>query len=259
MKGTEVEISLVSQNEISTKSFCDSKVIVTDIISKKSTSVLIPSNILGRFWNLFKRVPIKFDEAILRIHRLKLTDLKQVDIIGKNDPYVKLSYSNTWTERTETIEEGGTDVEWIISNNNEKQSKFQIFIKSTELNDKCLEVSIYDENQLRSDVLIGEVSINLNTLLSITSFGEEITLTREIKRKGKSTGYITVVCDIVKKNQNNTTTIVENIVTKSTIHSLFDLLQHKELKVEFLEYLAKNHLDLFFSRSSDVMILRMLN
>jgi hypothetical protein len=267
IKGTEVEISLEAEVEdpagLSAKGFCDCLVTIVDVTSRRAASVAIPAATLSRFWNLFRRLPIEFQSAMLRVRHLKLTDLKQVDLIGRNDPYVVLSYGDRFKRQTEAITEGGADVEWKISAEQEDAFQFPVAAEELSTEEQQLELAVYDANQYRSDVLIGEVSVQLAPLQLLTSFGEELTLTREIKKKGKVTGCCALTCDLQKLPMTGGEEAggevgVQGHVSKSSIHSLAELLSHRSVKEDFLRFLARAHLDLFLSRASGVMVLRVI-
>jgi hypothetical protein len=223
----------------------------------------------------------------LRIRHLRLTDLRQVDLIGRNDPYAVLSYGDHFRRQTQAIAEGGADVEWNLSEQGQGQGKekeaFQFIVTPEELSlpgaaegtqqqrqgqgqgPGCgLEVAVYDANQYRSDVLIGEVCVALSPLQFLTSYGEEVTLTREIKKKGKVTGCCALTCDfqrlltVTGALSSSSSSSSSSRQEKSSVHSLSELLRERSLTEDFLRYLARRHLDLFLSRAKGVMLLRII-
>lgn len=256
INGTDVEITVSpDSDQLCLNGFQDCLVTTTDVVSHRSASTLIPSSSLSRIWNNFKRLPLKFDEAFVCIHHIKLNDLKQVDLIGKNDPYVMLSYGESWKIETSILEEGGADVEWKYSDLTEMP---QFHIMANDLYDKSLHVEVYDANQYRSNVLIGDVKINLTPLRSLTSYDEEYVITREIKKKGKITGHVTLTCSLRRIQDKIPSECEEEVISKATIHSLSDLFVHTTMLNDFLSYLAEKHLDLFLSRANGIMVLRLV-
>jgi hypothetical protein len=261
INGTEVEISFSPDSEsLPTSGYCDCLVTATDVISRRSASVVLPSASVSRYWNLFKRLPLVFDEALVQIYRLSVVDLDQVELIGRNDPYLSLSYGDAWKVRTATVSEGGSEVEWKIPP--DQSDSYQFTVTSSDLleRQRPLEVQVYDENSFRADVLIGETEVDLSPLCSLTAYGEQLSLTREIKKKGKVRGGVTVTCGLQEKvglvGGRVEGTAGAEAVAKSRIHSLSELLLHEPLKRDFTVYLAANHLDLFLSRANGVMVLR---
>jgi hypothetical protein len=270
IKGSEVEVKLIPQENLE-KRFCDCLLTVTDILSSKSTTITIISSQFTRIWSSFRQLPLVFDEAVIRLRRITLNDLKQVDLVGKNDPYVKIKSSDAlWECSTVPVEEGGADVEWIISDEEIlggeepksitrlSQNSYQFSSKYSELFSKSLNILIYDKNSFRSDVLIGETSIALSQLTQLTGYQEEITITREIRKKGKgtmaTTGYVSIIFDLVPVE----TAPLQSKLKKSDIKSVEDILKNSQMKKEFLGYLCKQFLDLFLSRGNNVMILRLI-
>jgi hypothetical protein len=258
INGTEVEISFAPDTDtLPTTGYCDCLVTTTDLISQQSASVLLPSLAVSRYWNLFKALPLEFEEAVVQIHRLSVTELDQVDLIGSNDPYLTLTMGGGWKVRTEAVSEGGADVEWKIAAGQRGSYQFPVTALGLLDRQKPLEVQVYDANNFRSDVLIGEAKLDLSPLASLTSYGEVVSLTREIRKRGKVRGYVTVTCALqhVGSSDGSEESGDEGIA-KSTIHSIAQLLLQEPLKREFTSYLARSHLELFLSRASGVMVLR---
>ncbi len=88
------------------------------------------------------------------ISSINLTELKNVELLGgKNDPYVVLECEGH-KETTAVLEEAGS-----IASYNELNMKFE-----TRNDEGSVEISVYDKNHIRSDVLIGKCSLKFGSL-----------------------------------------------------------------------------------------------
>lgn len=130
------------------------------------------------------KTPESFVSGTISIKKIQCTELKNVELIGKNDPYVKLTLENEHFE-TEYLENGGSNV--IFEN-----LDITKFVKKDFVEFECINVQVYDKNSVSSDVLVGEGQIYLKSLL--TRQDTDIDLTTDIidKKTNKVTGKVTL-------------------------------------------------------------------
>ena len=114
-------------------------------------------------------IPNSFEIGTFNISKISAFNLKNTELIGKQDPYVTLKFGD-WTDKTHTIDEAGDNASWdFLSIDCENVTK-QI------LRTQQLEVSVFDENTTRSDVLIGKSSIPLLVCASKLGTVQKLTL-----------------------------------------------------------------------------------
>ena len=108
-----------------------------------------------------KPVDPKLVKYPLLVKNISCMGLSNVEILGgKNDPYVLLSFGRL-KEKTKVIEEAGTNASWDLS-----QTPLKFDISESEIRETTLLVSVFDHNNIRSDVLIGEATVSLVSLLT---------------------------------------------------------------------------------------------
>ena len=99
-----------------------------------------------------------FTEGTLRIHRIKCLDLKDVERIGKNDPYVKLNLGG-WNGSTKAIEDAGDNALW-------DNLDMAIPVTSVMINFDTIGVTVMERNAYLSHELIGLGSSQLTRLMT---------------------------------------------------------------------------------------------
>lgn len=97
-----------------------------------------------------KSLPEGFTNGILHIHRIKAFDLTNTELIGSQDPYVKVKVGD-YTDKTYTKENGGSDVLFDFLD-------LKAPVTALLLQKGLIEIEVWDKNSTRADVLIGEGS-----------------------------------------------------------------------------------------------------
>eukprot|EP01041_Mallomonas_annulata_P002120 gene2120-4143_t len=134
-----------------------------------------------------------FDKARLCVKRIEAKGLKNVEMLGgQNDPYVMLSFrqKKDWTARTETLEEGGSNVQWDMDDGDEKWS---VDMSQTEMQSEMLRVVVTDANTMMPDKLIGEGEVSLSEVAHAGLDGGKIALkVTLLDKKKKPAGTVTI-------------------------------------------------------------------
>ena len=129
-----------------------------------------------------KPTPISFSNGTLHIKRIKCSDLKSVEMMGKNDPYVTLDFG-TESFRTEAIEDAGSEALFDFLD-----IRFQV--QEDLIKFENITIKVFDRNSLRSDVLIGSSALSIKNTMK--RLGEDTDLSFDIHdEKGKKSGKIT--------------------------------------------------------------------
>lgn len=112
----------------------------------------------------------------LELHLKKGMDLKDVELVGRQDPYCVVKVDKQ-SRRTKTHTDGGKNPVW---------DEVMEFKNVTE--DSVLKIEVYDENVLLRDVLIGSCKVPLK---KVTESGSE-EVDAPVLTKGKQHGSITL-------------------------------------------------------------------
>lgn len=136
--------------------------------------------------------PLDFKRALLRIRKVEALNLKKVEFLGENDPFVTLAFDK-WRGRTKTMHNAGSDVAWQL----EGQSKFEFEVTIDSLERLQLRLAAHDDNDISSSVEIGKGSSSLAKILSV-GMDVETSVTVYLKdSKNKPSGHVIVYFDLV--------------------------------------------------------------
>jgi len=101
-------------------------------------------------------------QGLLTVKVIRGQKLPNMDVVGKQDPYVILKTAGSKAERTKTHKNGGTEPEWN-----------QTFVFDLFGTEETLDVEVWDQDLLLDDS-IGVVKIPLLLLLDVDKIGKEI-------------------------------------------------------------------------------------
>lgn len=92
--------------------------------------------------------PSEFPHGTLYIKSIAANGLRNTEMFGKSDPYVKILHQTAEIGRTNVINNGGSSGFW-------DHLDYKCVMKHEDLKDGAIVFSVFDDNALRSDVLIG--------------------------------------------------------------------------------------------------------
>jgi hypothetical protein len=154
-----------------------------------------------------------FVEGTLRIHRIKCLELKDVETIGKNDPYVILSLA-AWREKTEVIEDAGESGLW-------DNLDFTIPVTSDIIDFEKIRITVMERNTISEHKNIGTGSSQLTRLLSSleSAPSSEVDLVVNLKDdKKKYAGKVILYATLDRYVEKSTMDIeVSNQLTNGTL------------------------------------------
>jgi Ca2+-dependent lipid-binding protein len=136
------------------------------------------------------------DEFSLRIRKIQARSLANAEMIGKNDPFIELKVGEIMSWKTNTLKDSGSEGIWVYPDTD--ASQMIIPGSRTALQTATLAIKVYDENDLRSNQLIGEAQAPLAAAISAVSpsgFGEFI-LPFQLKNKGKDAGTVEITIGV---------------------------------------------------------------
>ena len=173
-----LSLSNVSDTNLST-TVLSSLPTSTSTIQPTSSTVILSNNQNTSGVAIPTKSP--FSNGILHIKRIKCIDLKNVEMMGKNDPYVTLDFG-TESFKTEVKEDSGAVVLFeyldIKFNVQEDLIKFENIV-----------IKVFDKNTVRSDTLIGSSLLSIKNILD--KFDVELDLSVDIfDEKGKKSGHV---------------------------------------------------------------------
>eukprot|EP00981_Chlorochromonas_danica_P012473 scaffold4991_cov156-Ochromonas_danica.AAC.1 len=133
-------------------------------------------------------LPESFSTGNFVIKRITVNGLKNTEWLGKQDPYVSLALKD-WKSRTATLNNAGGDCDWNDIN-------IQIPVTKDGLINDRLIATIFDDNTIRGDSLIGSGTIDIRKCCSecdkISSISQNV-----LGPKGDVRGRITIFASLV--------------------------------------------------------------
>lgn len=154
-----------------------------------------------------------FVDGTLRIHRIKCLELKDVETVGKNDPYVILSLA-AWRDQTEAIEDAGDSGLW-------DNLDFAIPVTSDIIDFESLRITVMERNSLSSNKTIGSGITQLTRLhlsLQSTPSSEVDLVVNLVDEKKKFAGKVIVYATLDRYVEKSTMDIeVSDKLTKGTL------------------------------------------
>jgi Ca2+-dependent lipid-binding protein len=151
----------------------------------------------------------KKEKLYFHISSITVHDIKNTEIVGKQDPYVSLNMGSILKYDTSCQEEAGDNAHWT-------NLDIMCDVSNNDILNETLLVNVFDKNTTRSDVLIGSTSFSLRN--AAIKYGEIIECKSEIKDiKGKSSGFINFSC-IIKEKINEADLKVKDDFIKGYIH-----------------------------------------
>ena len=114
-----------------------------------------------------------FDFGTLYVNKVRTFDLKNTELMsfigGQQDPYVKMKLGD-WVDETHPKEDAGSDVLWDFL-----AMESPVYVDTIKEHD--LEVSVFDQNTTKKDVLIGKGTVNLKKAVSVEYIEKECKVT----------------------------------------------------------------------------------
>lgn len=93
---------------------------------------------------------------MLTILNLKAENLKNTELIGKADPYARVSFGD-WNEATPTLTNAGSNPSWPNLN-------LQAEVNRSMLTSQSLRIEFREQNGLASDVSLGHAVVSIRSL-----------------------------------------------------------------------------------------------
>ena len=126
-----------------------------------------------------------FVRGVLRVKRIKCTELKSVEMVGKNDPYVTLDFG-TESCKTDPLDGAGGEALFDFLD-------FKFQVQEDLLKFENMTVKVFDKNSVRNDVLIGSSVFSLKNILLNANKKIETDISLIIHdEKGKKSGCVTL-------------------------------------------------------------------
>jgi len=135
-------------------------------------------------------LPADFQAGIIEIVQISAFDLMNKELVGKNDPYVKLTYDDD-SLRTDTLNNAGNTVAW-------KNLELQFEVdRETLLKDKKFYAIAMDENTSRGDVVLGKGEISIRKLTKNLGNNNKLKIDL-VDETGAMHGRLEIVCVLRK-------------------------------------------------------------
>lgn len=143
-------------------------------------------------------IKIKTEESyFINLKYLYLSQLINVEIGGKNDPFCILQFGNSWTYKTSIKDNAGSTAKWDFT----YDMKELFFVSDgNTISTTPLVIEVYDHNTLRDHVLIGKVVLNMKDVLE--NYNEQNVNLFDIKNQ--PSGVVKFQFIVEKNDQINT-------------------------------------------------------
>jgi hypothetical protein len=165
-----------------------------------------------------------FSSGVLLIKRIKCSELKNVELLGKNDPYVTLDFG-TQNFKTDPLENAGSEALFDYLD-----MKFEV--DEGILKYENMTVKVFDKNSARNDVIIGSSSFSLKNFL--TQLDKEIDIPIDIEdEKGKRMGHITLYGQLIPAL--NTGILSESMFEEIQVPKNFEPILLKVVRIKLFE------------------------
>jgi hypothetical protein len=132
-------------------------------------------------------LPDDFEDGILYITYAKAFGLKNKEIFGKSDPFIQFNFDSNlgqFSDRTPTYQNAGADVIW-------EDLKFKIKMSGDDiLANKQLDITMFDENTMRKNAIIGQGKASLRRFASRIRNEVEISVDIMDPTKNIATGRV---------------------------------------------------------------------
>ena len=131
----------------------------------------------------------------ITIQEAVVPDLKKMEWLGKNNPYLILSFGSRFKAQTDPIEDAQKAAKWDLSSNEAMQfSADDMTVVRTEL-----QVSLMNKHSMFSDSLVGQGTVSIDPVRNVARNGNvELTLDLNNKRK-KKVGVIKVTLNVERQ------------------------------------------------------------
>jgi hypothetical protein len=246
INGTALEMTLTRDGGEIEGDWDNVKIVATEIVSGKSSSITIVARDLCKMAALFNCRPLSYSTAIFHIRKLFVQSLNSVDMLGKSNPlYCAMSCGSKWNAKTRVCERSSS-AQWDVSTDN-----FQLIVSKSDLRNEFIRLFLMETNQFRSHTSLGQIDVPLLALESVSLYGQVCTLSGTLLKNEKPSASLSITADILPTNP------LEEPLSRTELLNLHQMLTDPVLLSEFLVYLSSTHLDLFFSRAAGVMILKM--
>jgi len=112
--------------------------------------------------------PLSADSVMtLRLRQIRGKDFINVEIFGKNDPYVRLKFRD-WCPHTDYLEDTEDSVTWDMD---PADRSWVLRLEYADIRDGELEVQAMDKNRMTADALIGSGTVSFKDIAGYTAGG----------------------------------------------------------------------------------------
>jgi hypothetical protein len=129
-------------------------------------------------------LPSDFQEGTIELLSIQAFGLKNTELLGKPDPFVVVKIGKSFEYKTPTFKDSGSDVLW-------DDLGVRTTVTPQQIPDGSINFSVFDENNIKKNSLIGSGSVLLRRLVSRLRKEQEISVNL-VDAKGKATGRLAV-------------------------------------------------------------------
>ena len=147
-----------------------------------------------------------FESGIIRITKIECVNLRSVVMVGKNDPFVTLTYGNHLHTETPVAKGGGSDASWVVDpesvdvfGKESPEGSINIKVKPDELIALELHVEVMNSNKLSKPSQIGAGKVPLGVYLTNKRWEDKLAVIQLSDSKHRDAGEIHVHFEFIEK------------------------------------------------------------
>jgi Ca2+-dependent lipid-binding protein/Ca2+-binding EF-hand superfamily protein len=153
-------------------------------------------------------IPAKFKFGGLMITQIQAQNLRNVELIGKNDPYVIIKFCD-FEDKTPVFEDAGSNVLW-------DELEYCIDVTREDLVNGQLMIECWDKNHMTNDVKIGVANVSLKR--AVHKIGNEVEVAAALlDDKGKDAGRVVLHLEIREGQREPPKTLPKDF-TQAILH-----------------------------------------
>ena len=173
----------------------------------------------------------KEDVFVLRVSKIHAQGLINVELFGKNDPFVELRVGELPVWKTIALQDTGSEGLWVYTDVDKSQFKISGTLNTIE--SLPMNIKVYDENKMIDNKLIGQCDTTFQGIRNFTrSTGEYIRSYILKDMKDKVAGVVDITftvtrspsvlskADTTRARQMDSSSVIESNVSKAKMESI---------------------------------------
>ena len=170
--------------------------------------------------------PVSLANRVIKVKIISATvkNLKNVDWIGRSNPYLMISFGKILKVQSESVEQSSSrEASWVFS---DKSCADEFVFQGTldALKNEMLRVSVLAKHNVFQDTLIGNGGISIGSQLKMDNYTRFETTIKLQDKKGKEAG--TLSFDIIAERKSEGMGIIDSLIGSTSIKQNHSAISH---------------------------------